>query len=328
MLPGRTNLIVRVPGTDPQAPSLMLMGHTDVVPADPSTWQVDPFGGNVRDGQVWGRGALDMLNWTASEAVGFAKALEEHGPFPGDLIFLALADEEAAGRYGARFLVEERWEDVACDYMVTELGGFFWDGHDGPKASITLGEKGVCWLKIKSKGVPGHGSMPYKAKNAARDLAKAFLCFFEYKDPLKASDIFKSMVQGMGLGESNIRDLLQEETWEMALDELYLQDPGRAKFLDTAGRTTFSPNGIHVGPRSTLSPKAVSFGSISASYPVKIRLASKPRSLRSSAPWWQTWKSALTTFTCQTFPHKTPPSIPQFQKYLMKHTLMPSWCPV
>jgi acetylornithine deacetylase/succinyl-diaminopimelate desuccinylase-like protein len=256
MLPGRTNLIVRVPGTDPQAPSLMLMGHTDVVPADPSTWQVDPFGGNVRDGQVWGRGALDMLNWTASEAVGFAKALEEHGPFPGDLIFLALADEEAAGRYGARFLVEERWEDVACDYMVTELGGFFWDGHDGPKASITLGEKGVCWLKIKSKGVPGHGSMPYKAKNAARDLAKAFLCFFEYKDPLKASDIFKSMVQGMGLGESNIRDLLQEETWEMALDELYLQDPGRAKFLDTAGRTTFSPNGIHVGSKINIIPES------------------------------------------------------------------------
>jgi acetylornithine deacetylase/succinyl-diaminopimelate desuccinylase-like protein len=273
MLPGRTSLMVRVKGTDPKAPSLMFMGHTDVVPADPKAWKVDPFSGQEIDGEIWGRGALDMLNWTASEAVGFAQAVQEHGPFPGDLIFLALADEEAAGRYGARFLTEEHWPEVACDYMVTELGGFFWEGHDGPKASITLGEKGVCWLKIKSKGIPGHGSMPFRAQNAASNLAKAFLCFFEYKDPLKAGALFRSMVEGMGLDQSNIQALLHEETWEKALDELYLQDPGRAKFLDTAGRTTFSPNGIHVGSKINIIPATGSSGWTFVSYLEKIKPA-------------------------------------------------------
>jgi acetylornithine deacetylase/succinyl-diaminopimelate desuccinylase-like protein len=124
-----------------------------------------------------------MLNWDRLQKLWvLLKPSKNTALFP-DLIFLALADEEAAGRYGARFLTEEHWPEVACDYMVTELGGFFWEGHDGPKASITLGEKGVCWLKIKSKGIPGHGSMPFRAQNAASNLAKAFLCFLNTKTP-------------------------------------------------------------------------------------------------------------------------------------------------
>ena len=79
---GRENLILRVPGTDPEAPSLAFMGHTDVVPADGADWDHDPFGGELLNGEVWGRGAVDMLNMTAAQAVGFAEAVTKHGPFP------------------------------------------------------------------------------------------------------------------------------------------------------------------------------------------------------------------------------------------------------
>jgi acetylornithine deacetylase/succinyl-diaminopimelate desuccinylase-like protein len=154
MLPGRTSLMVRVKGTDPKAPSLMFMGHTDVVPADPKAWKVDPFSGQEIDGEIWGRGALDMLNWTASEAVGFAQAVQEHGPFPGDLIFLALADEEAAGRYGARFLTEEHWPEVACDYMVTELGDFSGKGMTVPRPVSPWGKKGSAGSRSKAREYP------------------------------------------------------------------------------------------------------------------------------------------------------------------------------
>ncbi|WP_455382792.1 M20/M25/M40 family metallo-hydrolase, partial [Salinispira pacifica] len=103
--PSRQSLLLRIPGTDPMAPSLMLMGHTDVVPANADDWTVDPFGGDVKDGHVWGRGALDMLNMTAAMAVAVAEQAAEGVSLPGDLLYLAVADEESSGRLGARWLV-------------------------------------------------------------------------------------------------------------------------------------------------------------------------------------------------------------------------------
>src|SRR5579871_4420182 len=99
--PGRTSLVARLEGRDPDAPTLLLMGHTDVVPVSPERWRHDPFGGELIDGEVWGRGAVDMLNLTASMAVA-ARHLAESGHAPeGTLVYLAVADEEAMGTYGA-----------------------------------------------------------------------------------------------------------------------------------------------------------------------------------------------------------------------------------
>ncbi|HYB40556.1 MAG TPA: M20/M25/M40 family metallo-hydrolase, partial [Candidatus Methylomirabilis sp.] len=109
-LPGRMSLVARIEGRDPSAPRLMLMGHTDVVPANPSRWQRDPFGGELVDGIVWGRGAIDMLNLTATMAVAMRRLARSGFRPRGTLIYLAVADEEAGGVHGAGYLTEHRPE--------------------------------------------------------------------------------------------------------------------------------------------------------------------------------------------------------------------------
>ena len=121
--PGRSNLVARIEGTDPTAPTLLLMGHTDVVPVNPDGWRRDPFGGELVDGEVWGRGAVDMLNLTASMAVA-TRRLADSGFRPkGTLIYLAVADEEALGTWGASHLVDHERDAVRADYVITESGG-------------------------------------------------------------------------------------------------------------------------------------------------------------------------------------------------------------
>ncbi len=113
-LPGRGSIVARIEGTDPDAPTLCLMGHTDVVPVNPTGWSHDPFGGELVDGEVWGRGAIDMLNITASMAVAFRHlALSGFRP-KGTLIYFGVADEEAGGRWGAEWMVDNHWEAIGA----------------------------------------------------------------------------------------------------------------------------------------------------------------------------------------------------------------------
>lgn len=246
--PGRGNLVCRVRGTDPRAPSLMFMGHVDVVPADAADWSVDPFSAEVRDGQVWGRGAVDMLCWTAAQAVGFARAAVG-GPLAGDLVFLALADEEASGRFGGRYLTEHHWDAVRADYMITELGGFFVDTDRGPAAFCTVGEKGVAWVRLSVRGTPGHGSMPYGADNAALKAAEAVRRIGRMRGPRGGGKVYRSMALtfGRGLLERWALATGVGESW--ALGRLFRRNPGMARFLHTAGRPTFSPNGVKAGTK-------------------------------------------------------------------------------
>ncbi|MDH3426216.1 MAG: M20/M25/M40 family metallo-hydrolase, partial [Acidimicrobiia bacterium] len=119
-VPGRQSVVYRVPGHDPTAPALLLMGHTDVVPVSPQGWTIDPFGAERKDGYVWGRGAVDMLNVTAAMASVFLRYLREQAaPLAGDLVFLAVADEEAGGTYGAAHIFEEEPEAVIAEFVLT-----------------------------------------------------------------------------------------------------------------------------------------------------------------------------------------------------------------
>ncbi|NCG25018.1 MAG: M20/M25/M40 family metallo-hydrolase, partial [Actinobacteria bacterium] len=115
--PGRTSLIARYEGTDPDAPDLCLMGHTDVVPVSPDGWVNDPFGGELitsSDGitEVWGRGAVDMLNLTSSMLVAFRDVVKRGVRYPGDIVYFAVADEEAGGILGAEPLIEKHWDKL------------------------------------------------------------------------------------------------------------------------------------------------------------------------------------------------------------------------
>ena len=170
--PGRASIVARIEGSDPSAPSLCLMGHTDVVPVNPDGWSRDPFGGEViraDDGtaEVWGRGAIDMLNTTAAMAVAFRRLAAEGFRPRGTLIYFGVADEEAGGGWGAEHVLDHHWDAVGADYVLTELGGWSQIAADGRRrVTVNVAEKGLAWLRLRVAGTPGHGSMPYRTDNA------------------------------------------------------------------------------------------------------------------------------------------------------------------
>ena len=175
--PNRTSLIARYEGTDPHAPSLCLMGHTDVVPVSPEGWDNDPFGGELitsADGtpEVWGRGAVDMLNVTSSMLVAFREIVRSGKRYPGDIIYFAVADEEAGGVLGAKHIIENDWDAIKSDYVLTEYGGTPSFTDDGTTVLLTNGEKRGAFRHLEIAGSPGHGSMPYGTDNALIKAAK------------------------------------------------------------------------------------------------------------------------------------------------------------
>src|SRR3954447_25913410 len=198
--PGRASIVSRIEGSDPEAPALCLMGHTDVVPVNPAGWSEDPFGGEIIDGEIWGRGAIDMLNITATMAVAF-RHLARSGFKPrGSLIYFGVADEEAGGRLGAEWMVVNHWDAVACDFLLTEIGGWSNSGEDGVRrVAVSVGEKGLAWRRLVVRGTPGHGSMPYGADNAVVRAADVVRRLAEYQPTPYIDDLWRSQVATMNL---------------------------------------------------------------------------------------------------------------------------------
>jgi len=163
---GRPNLIARLPGESP-GPVLALAGHVDTVLAEPSEWSVDPWEGELRDGMVWGRGALDMKGQVASEVAG-AEELAASGwrPPAGELMLIVTADEEAGAEIGARWLCEEVPEKVRCDMIVNEGAGEALDFDGRRFHTLCVGEKGVFRFNLVTEGIAGHASMPAMGDNA------------------------------------------------------------------------------------------------------------------------------------------------------------------
>jgi acetylornithine deacetylase/succinyl-diaminopimelate desuccinylase-like protein len=253
-LPGRASLVARLPGTDPTAPTLLLMGHTDVVPVDPEGWQRDPLGGELVDGVVWGRGAIDMLNLTASMAVA-TRRIAASGRRPrGSLVFLAVADEEAGGTFGAGWLTENAREAIACDYVITENGGVLQHTPAGERIGITVAEKGICWCRLRVYGTPGHGSRPLRADNALVKAAEVVTRLAGYRTSAHITDAWRRWVAGMGF-EPFIAEALVDPSrvWE-ALDRLPTALAGMAHALT---HLTVSPNVIRGGGKTNVIPGRV-----------------------------------------------------------------------
>lgn len=246
---GRDNIIVRIEGKDPTAPSLMYMSHLDVVPANESEWTYPPFGAEIHDELLYGRGAVDMLNMTAAMAVAFAE-LYKNGQQPeGDLIFCAVADEEAGGKYGAAWLTDTHWEKVKCDYLVGELGGFFLETQKGPGITYTVGEKGVMWTKLKLNGTAAHGSMPFHSNNASIKAAEAVRRIQEYNPDIAIMPVFEEMADALSQNPKEAAKLKHPRKLDKALESFYQRDPGTAKFLHATSRMTISPNVINSGSK-------------------------------------------------------------------------------
>src|SRR5262245_9346916 len=255
--PGRTSLITRIEGSDPKAPRLLLMGHTDVVPVNPSGWSRDPFGGELVDGVVWGRGAIDMLNLTSTMAVA-TRRLAVSGWRPrGTLIYLAVADEEAGGDYGADHMVEHHADAVRCDYVITESGGVPIPTKSGHTLKVTVGEKGGNWRRLVVHGTPGHGSRPFRTDNALVTAARVIQRLAEYRPKPRILDAWRSYVEALDLPPGLTEALTDpDRVWEAASD-LDLDNLALAREAHACTHTTFSPNIAHGGTKVNVIPDRV-----------------------------------------------------------------------
>jgi acetylornithine deacetylase/succinyl-diaminopimelate desuccinylase-like protein len=253
-LPGRRSVLTRIEGSDPTAPTLLLLGHTDVVPVSPDDWREDPFGGELIDGDVWGRGAVDMLNLTSSMAVA-VKHLAEGGFTPrGTLLFLGVADEEAGGTWGAGWLAEHAWDEVGADYVLTESGGIPTDTAAGRRIVMMAGEKGIGWRRLTIHGVPGHGSMPYRADNALVTAAEVVRRLAAYAPVPQLGEMWTAYVDALGLDDEGRAALLDPGRVDEAIARM---DTRIARYCHATTHTTFSPNVIHGGTKTNTIPDRI-----------------------------------------------------------------------
>lgn len=252
--PGRASLVARIEGSDPDAPSLLLMGHTDVVPVNEEGWSREPYSGDLVDGFVWGRGAVDMLNLTATQAVAFSRLARSDFTPKGTLIYLAVADEEALGTWGAKYLVEHERDAVYADYVLTESGGYQMPTPEGPRLPVLTSEKGTFWSKLKIHGTPGHGSQPFRTDNAVVTASEVVRRIFEYQPETRIHDVWRKFVEGMHYPKEITEAFLDPDGLRQALPELPL---GMSRLVHACTHTTFSPNVMHGGIKTNVVPDSV-----------------------------------------------------------------------
>ncbi|WP_326821835.1 M20/M25/M40 family metallo-hydrolase [Streptosporangium sp. NBC_01756] len=207
----RTSVVARIPGDSPEA--LLIHGHLDVVPAQPSDWRIHPFSGEIADGCVWGRGAVDMKG-TVSMTLALVRDWARRGVRPKrDIVLAFLADEEANGDYGARYAARQHRDLFdGCTEAISESGGYSVQTSDARIYPVAVGERGTAWMKLTATGVAGHGSRPPK-DNAVAELCHALSRIASYQWPVRLTPGVAALITSLGdiLGEPIDLDRLEEE---------------------------------------------------------------------------------------------------------------------
>jgi acetylornithine deacetylase/succinyl-diaminopimelate desuccinylase-like protein len=194
--PGRASTIARIVGRNPARPPLLIHGHLDVVPANAAEWSVDPFGGEVKDDYVWGRGAVDMKDMDAM-TLAVIRDWARRGIQPDrDIVLAFVADEEAGGKFGAHWLVDNHPHHFAdCTEAISEVGGFSVTvGGDLRMYLIQTAEKGIGWLKLRAEAAPGHGSMIHDT-NAVTELARAVTRIGDHEFPVHVTPTVRNFLE-------------------------------------------------------------------------------------------------------------------------------------
>src|SRR4051795_8417915 len=197
--PERANLVARIPGRG-DGPSLLFLSHTDVVLADASEWQLDPFGGELRDGEVWGRGALDMKGQVAASAVAIASLARDGFEPSGDLIFAATADEEVGAGFGAQWLCEAHPEAIRCDYCINEGAGDRFELGGAAFYVCSTAEKMSAPFRLRVLGRSGHASMPGIADNALVKAARLVQKLGAYRPAPRMQPEVAALLDTVGAG--------------------------------------------------------------------------------------------------------------------------------
>jgi acetylornithine deacetylase/succinyl-diaminopimelate desuccinylase-like protein len=255
--PSRPNLLARLPGRGACAP-LLLQGHVDVVAAR-GDWLHEPFAGELHDGYVWGRGALDMKGGVAMMLAAFMRAAAGDGRPPGDVIMCVLADEEAGSDYGANFLVSEHpelFKDVR--YSIGEFGGFTMQLAGRRLYPIMVAEKQVCWTRATIRGRAGHGSLPISGGALGR-LGRLLSSLDRHRLPVHVTPVVRSMVEAIAAElpaplAPPLRGLLLPRLTNRLLDLL----GERARVFDPLLHNTASANVVRGGEKINVIPGEVS----------------------------------------------------------------------
>ncbi len=215
--PNRCNVIARLPGRDATRPGLVVHGHIDVVPANADDWSVDPFAAEIRDGMIWGRGAVDMKNMDAMILAIVRKWARTGYKPPRDIVLAFFADEEAGMTFGSRWMAAEHPEVFAgCSEAISEVGGFSVTVADGKRLYfVEAAQKGIHWMKLTADGRAGHGSM-MNDENALTTIAEAVAKIGRYEWPQRYTKTVKvlfskiAQVTGKKYDEADLRPLLSE----------------------------------------------------------------------------------------------------------------------
>jgi acetylornithine deacetylase/succinyl-diaminopimelate desuccinylase-like protein len=245
-LPDRLNLVLKLRGRQP-GPTLCLLGHTDVVPAEPEEWALPPFSGAVSDDWVWGRGATDMKCQVAAQAVAVARLARAGADFAGEVLYVATADEEVGDYCGARWLVQNHPDLVRCDYLLNEGGGLF-SWADGVRVyPLTVGEKAFAQFRLTTRGKGGHGSIPLHGLNAVELLARVICALADHRLPVIVSPFSAAYIDRL-IADQLLRARLKDpSTARDAVAELHALDAELAYLIEPLLGITFSPTIARAG---------------------------------------------------------------------------------
>jgi acetylornithine deacetylase/succinyl-diaminopimelate desuccinylase-like protein len=246
--PGRCNVIARIKGSNPSRPGLVVHGHLDVVPANAADWSVDPFSGEIKDGFIWGRGAVDMKNMDAM-IIATVRDWARTGFVPErDIVLAFFADEEAGSNFGSRYMVKNHPEVFAgCTEAVSEVGGFSVTVTGGKRLYlIETAEKGIHWMRLTANGRAAHGSM-MNDENAVTRLAEAVAKIGVYQWPQRYSKtvkaFFKRIAEATGkpYNEEDLRPLLKEIGFATTMIGATLQNTANPTMLEAGYKANVIP---------------------------------------------------------------------------------------
>lgn len=245
--PGRVSVIARVEGTDQSKPALVVHGHTDVVPAQPDNWSVDPFGGVIKDGLLWGRGAVDMKNMDAMMLTALGDILNSGARPARDLVIAFFADEEAGGVLGSHYLVDTHPElfDGATE-AISEVGGYSITLNGTRAYLLQTGEKSLVWVKLIARGTAAHGSHVMK-DNAVVKLAEAVAKVGRRQWPIRLTDTTSQLLK-------ELARILNVDPQKVGPDELALATGTASRFIQASLRTTTNPTVLSAGYKHNVIP--------------------------------------------------------------------------
>lgn len=247
--PTRVSVVARIKGRDSSRPGLVLHGHLDTVPADANDWKVDPWSGAIKDGEIWGRGAVDMKDMDAM-ILAIAKDWHRRGYVPDrDVVLAFFADEEAGGTYGVNWIVKNHPEAFAgCSEAVSEVGGFSATLSNGKRLYLVeTSEKGMYWMELSAEGTAGHGSMVNK-ENAVTALAQAVSRIGSHQWPIRITQTLRVFL-------TTVAKTLGKEFDEKNPGPIVAELGSMARMIGATTQNTANPTMLEAGYKENVIPQ-------------------------------------------------------------------------